>query len=383
MGAWKQIAVALALSLSVAACNVRPTEEQDSTPPTKGDSGAYQTQVLTEGLAHPWGLAVLPDGALLVTEREGGLKRIPAAGGAGVAITGVPQALVLNQGGLLDVSLHPEFAQNGFVYLTLSVGTEAANHTRLVRGKLVGDALESVETLWDFTPAKRGGAHFGSRILWLPDGTMLVSVGDGFAYREQAQNLGAHFGKILRLTDAGKPASDNPFVAQTGALADIYSYGHRNVQGLTRDAATGRIYANEHGPMGGDELNLIVAGKNYGWPVATNGVDYSGAQISPFTERPGMESPLKYWVPSMAPGGLAFYGADAFPAWKGDVLMAGLRSMDVRRVDLDANGKALGEESLFAELNARIRQVVVGPAGELYLLTDAADGALIKVTPKA
>jgi aldose sugar dehydrogenase len=382
MNRWMRYAALALMGLAMAGCNVRPVEPADPPPPPKAEAGRYQTQVLAQGLANPWGLAVLPDGALLVTERGGALKRIPAAGGPGVAIAGVPAVFAQGQGGLLDVALHPQFATNGLIYLTMAVGRENANHTRLVRAKLVGDQLETVETLWDFTPAKRGPAHFGSRLLWLPDGTLLVSVGDGFAFREQAQNLTTHFGKIVRLTEDGKPAPGNPFAGSSDALADIYSYGHRNVQGLVRDPVSGRIYAHEHGPMGGDELNLVEPGKNYGWPAATFGKDYSGAQISPFTERPGMVGPLKYWVPSIAPGGMAFYAGDAFPAWRGDVLVAGLRSMDVRRVDLDADGKVLGEESLFAELNARVRQVVVGPAGELYLLTDAADGAVIKVTPK-
>jgi glucose/arabinose dehydrogenase len=373
--------VALFAACSGPATQAKSPAAAPASAPAAGAPAGYETKVVADGLANPWGLAVLPDGALLVTERNGGLKKI-VEGASPVSISGVPEAFADGQGGLLDVALHPQFATNGLVYLSLSVGTREANATRLVRGKLEGAGLVNVETLWEAGPKKRGPAHFGARILWLPDGTLLLSLGDGFAYREQAQDLTNHFGKIVHLTDAGAPAPNNPLAARPGAKPDIYSYGHRNVQGLVRDPATGRIFAHEHGPQGGDELNLLQPGKNYGWPAITYGVDYSGAQISPFKERPGMEQPLVYWVPSIAPGGMAFYSGDAFPQWKGDVLVAALRAMEVRRVDLDADGKVIGQEGLFAELNARIRQVVQAPDGGLYLLTDAADGAVIKVSPK-
>lgn len=378
------------LAAMLAACSApAPTPAKSADAPTAAAqapskavsaSGLVVTPI-AEGLENPWGAVVLPDGALLVTERAGGLKRV-REGVAPVAITGVPAVLVEGQGGLLDVALHPQFATNGLVYLSMATGTEAENNTRLVRGRLVGDALTDVQTLFDASPKKKGGAHFGGRILFLPDGTLLLSLGDGFAYREKAQDLGSDLGKIVRLTDTGQPAPGNPFAGRPGARAEIFSYGHRNVQGLTRDPLSGRIYESEHGPKGGDEVNILAPGKNYGWPVITYGVDYNGAQISPFTERPGMEQPILYWVPSIAPGGMAFYAGDLFPAWKGDLLVGALAGMHLRRVDLDADGKVLGQETLLADLNERIRQVVPGPAGEVYLLTDSAEGRVLKLTPK-
>lgn len=356
-----------------------------ATTPTESiptaESAGYKVDVIATGLAYPWGLALLPDGGFLVTEREGDLRRI-GPDGTNTVVTGVPQALRLNQGGLLDVSLHPQFAANNLVYLTLAVGDADSNRTELIRGRLDGAALRDVEVLYQAHPAKGSGAHFGGRVLWLPDGALLMTLGDGFAYREQAQSLDTDFGKILRLTETGQPAPGNPFAGQANARPGIYSYGHRNPQGLARDPVSGRLYANEHGPMGGDEINLIEAGKNYGWPVATFGDDYTGAKISPFTERPGMASPLVHWTPSLAPSALLFYTGAAFPAWQGDLLSSTLAGREVRRLDLDEAGAVVGQERLFTDIEARLRNIVQGPQGELYLLTDDPAGQILRVTPK-
>jgi glucose/arabinose dehydrogenase len=335
---------------------------------------------IASGLEYPWGLAFLPDGAILVTEREGRLRIIREGALDPTPIAGVPPIYVDNQGGLFDVALHPSFAQNGLVYLSFAAGDKAANGTRVIRAKFDGKALTEVKEIFRASPDKKGGAHFGGRMLFLPDQTLLLTLGDGFAYREKAQGLETDFGKVVRLKDDGAIPADNPFVGKEGARGEIWSYGHRNPQGLVRDPQTGAVYAVEHGPKGGDELNLVEPGKNYGWPVITYGADYSGAQITPYTERPGMAQPLVYWVPSIATAGAALYSGDLFPAWKGDIFIAALAGAHVRRVDM-ANGKAVGQEVLFEDQQTRFRHVAQGPDGALYLLTDDLDGKVLKVTP--
>jgi aldose sugar dehydrogenase len=375
--------LALGAAFALAACSAKPGDQVAQPEPAKASPASYQVTTVAEGLSFPWGIAFLPDGGVLVTEKEGRLRLIRDGKLAAEPIKGVPPVLFDGQGGLFEVSLHPRFAENSTLYLTYAAGTEAANATRLTRAIYKDGALTEVTALFNAQPAKSGTAHFGGRIAWLPDETLLLTLGDGFAYRARAQALDNDFGKIVRLKTDGTPATDNPFVAQAGARPEIYSYGHRNVQGIVRDPASGRIYAHEHGPMGGDELNLIAPGKNYGWPAITYGRDYTGAQISPFTERPGMEQPLVYWAPSIAPSGMALVTKDVFPAWKGDVLISALAGMQVRRVDLDGAGKVVGQEVLFAELGARIRQVAEAPDGAIYLLTDSAEGKVLKITPKA
>lgn len=377
-----QTAVAVGvMALALTACGAPQTATVPQQAPAATSAMSLNVQTVAEGLDNPWGLAFLPDGAMLVTEKPGGLKRI-APGQAAVTIKGVPSVFYEGQGGLLDVSLHPRFAENQLIYLTMAAGTDDANGTRLVRARLQGDALSDVTTLWDQQPQKRGGAHFGGRILWLPDGTMLVSLGDRFAFREDAQKLDSALGKVVRLTEDGKPAPDNPFAGQANARPEIYTYGHRNAQGLARDPVSGRIYENEHGPQGGDEINVLQPGKNYGWPVITYGRDYSGAQISPFTERAGMEQPLVYWTPSIAPSALVFYTGDVFAAWKGDLFASALEGRHIRRVDLDADGRVLGQESLLADRGERYRNLVQGPDGALYALTDGIGAKVLKITPQ-
>ncbi len=356
-------------------------------PPPKAASG-WKAVTMTEGMERPWGIAWLPDGRMLVTERGGTMCLIEKDGTLlNDIITGLPPVEEIGQGGLMDVSLHPEFAKNQWVYLTVSGGTGRANRTELWRGKLVGTELQGVKQLFRVSQDKQGGQHFGSRILWLPDGTLLMSIGDGGnppsmvegqLSREWAQSKESHLGKVLRLTAEGKPAPGNPF-SGSDVASSIFSMGHRNIQGLARDPASGRIWANEHGARGGDELNLIAKGKNFGWPKATYSINYGGSEISPNKTLPGMEDPIVVWTPCPAPSGLAFYTGSRYPNWKGDLFSGGLAGNDVRRIDLDANGKVLGQERL--GIGQRVRDVRQGPDGFLYLLTDEVNGRLIRIEP--
>lgn len=354
-------------------------------------SAAYTITPVAGGLDHPWSIAFLPGGDMLVTERPGRLRIIRDGKLLPDPVPGVPDVYVKSQAGLFDVVLHPDFVNNQTIYLTYASGTTGANATTVARARLEGDALLDVKVIFKAAPSKDTAVHFGGRMVFLADGTFLLTLGDGFDYREEAQNLMSGLGKIVRLNDDGSIPQDNPFASRTDARPEIWTYGHRNVQAIVRDALTGRVYAHEHGPKGGDELNLIEPGKNYGWPVITYGLDYSGARISPYTEREGMEQPLVYWVPSIAPSGMTLYTGDKFPRWQGDLFVAALAGKQVRRVDLD-DGRVAGEETLFAELNARIRDVREGPDGALYLLTESnkvmgyfdgdEPGAVLRVDPK-
>jgi glucose/arabinose dehydrogenase len=375
------------MSVAVAALGVSAgcsAAQIQSPPAPTADAGAYSVSVVASGLDLPWGLSFLPDGTMLVAERNGALRVIENGVLRPEPVSGVPDVFAEGQGGFFEAQPHPRFAENRLVYLTYAAGEENANRTTLARAEFDGRGLSNLEVLWQASPEKEGGAHFGGRILFLPDDTMLLTLGDGFAYREQAQALDSDLGKIVRLTLDGDPAPGNPLASQ-GARPEIWTYGHRNVQGVAMDPATGRIWTNEHGPRGGDEVNLMRPGANYGWPVITYGVDYSGAVISPFTEREGMEQPLVYWTPSIAPSGMAFYDGALFPAWRGDLFVSALAGAQVRRIDLDAAGAVQGQEILLQELEGRFRNVVQGPDGALYLLAEstAADssGQVLRIAP--
>lgn len=346
---------------------------------------AQETRIetLVEGLEHPWSLAFLPQGGMLVTERTGKLRRISPDGDlAEDPLDGLPEDIhVDSQAGLMDVVLDPDFAENRRIFLSYACGTLKANHTCLGRAVLSGDTLTEFREIFRARPAKRGSAHYGGRIAFLPDQTLLLTLGDGFNYREKAQDKGDHFGSVVRLNRDGSVPEDNPFVGKDGAREELYSIGHRNPQGLLYDPASGRVYSHEHGPKGGDEVNVIEAGNNYGWPVITYGVDYNGAQISPLTEKEGMEQPLVVWTPSIAPSGMTLYDGDLFPDWQGDLFAGALAGRHVQRVMLE-DGEVSGEESLFEDLGKRIRDVATGPDGALYLLTDHSNGALLRVVPE-
>lgn len=341
----------------------------------------YRVETLAEGLENPWSLAFLPDGGMLITERSGQLRHISAEGELQVEpISGVPEVYASGQAGLFEIALDPEFEQNNRVFLSYACGTAKANHTCLASATLNEQALTDVAEIFRVTPAKSGSAHYGGRIAFLADNSLLLGLGDGFNYREEAQKTSSHIGSIVRLNRDGSVPEDNPYIGQDDALPELYSIGHRNVQGLIYDAEGQRVLAHEHGPRGGDEINLVEPGNNYGWPKITYGVDYSGAVISPYTELPGLEQPLLQWTPSIAPAGFTIYRGDLFPEWDGSLMVAALAGMEVRRVVLDGS-QVVEQESLFKELESRFRDVRSGPDGALYLLTDAAEGKLLKVVP--
>ncbi|HIG42250.1 MAG: PQQ-dependent sugar dehydrogenase [bacterium] len=348
-------------------------------PASQASGAGYKLETVADDLAYPWSVAFLPAGELLLAERGGNLRIISANGSVGEALQGVPESYVESQGGFHDVVLHPDFDDNQLVYLAFAHGRPDANGTRIIRGRLTDNALVDVEVIFTVEPLKATAVHYGGKLQFLPDGKLLLTTGDGFDYREEAQNKDSMLGKTIRINDDGSVPADNPFVGQEGN-DKIFTWGHRNSQGLTLDTVTGTIYLHEHGPRGGDEVNKLEAGKNYGWPAITYGINYSGAYVSPFTEHPSMEQPLKYWVPSIAPSGLAYYNGDAFPQWKGDLFVGALVNKDVRRLDME-NGQVVGEEILFAEMGERIRDIRVGPDGFIYILTDSSSGKIVRVIP--
>jgi glucose/arabinose dehydrogenase len=344
-------------------------------------SPPLEVQVVARGLNHPWSLAFLPDGGVLVTERPGRLRLLKD--GEVRTIAGVPPVLAEGQGGLFDVLLHPRFLENRLVYLSYAAGDRRANGTRVAVARLEGDRLANLRIIWSAVPAKSGSVHFGGRMAWLPDGTLLVTTGDGFDRREDAQRLSSPLGKIVRISDNGGAPADNPFAGEARALPAIWSLGHRNPQGLAYDPVRSAVFSHEHGPRGGDEVNRIEAGANFGWPIATHGRDYSGATISPFTTYPGMVDPLHVWTPSIAPSGLAVYRGAMFPEWAGDLLVGGLVSRDIRKLRLDGTGRVVGEESLLGDRRQRIRDVRVAPDGAIWVTVDASRGEVLRISRRA
>ncbi len=348
-----------------------------------------RVSTVTEGLEHPWGLAFLPDGRMLVTERPGRLRVVAADGKLDpVPVAGLPRVDAQGQGGLLDVVLHPDYAKNGWIYWTYAQRDAAGlNGTELARGKLAGSAgayrLTDVQVLFRMGPKTNRGHHFGSRLVFDRQGFLYMTLGDR-GDMARAQKLDDHAGKILRLTDDGKPAPGNPFATQAGALPEIFSLGNRNVQGAALHPKTGTLWAVEHGPQGGDELNVIKAGTNYGWPVITYGVNYViGTKIGEGTEKAGMAQPVRQWTPSPAVSGMAFVDGERFARWRGDLLIGALRAQGLIRVRLGgADGETVVEdERLLTGVVGRVRDVRVGPDGLIYLLTDQPNGALLRVAP--
>ncbi len=343
---------------------------------------AIQLEKVADGLEHPWSIAFLPDGDMLVTERPGHLNRIDADGNK-TRISGTPEVHVQNQGGLLEVALHPEFSDNGYVYLTYSKPNGSDTATALARGRLDGDELVDLEDIFVQERYSSPGRHYGSKLAWMPDGTLLMSIGDRGAEPPRAQDLGDHAGKLLRMNDDGTVPEDNPFVDQDGVLPEIYSYGHRNIQGLIVHPETGDIWATEHGPRGGDELNLVLPGENYGWPAATKGRDYRTEEQFGDSVRshPDMVDPVIDWTPSLAASGLAVLVDDHFSAWQGNLLAGGLRAEQIRRV-LFEDGIPVHEEELIRGKVGRIRDVRIGPDGNIYVATDHTDGAIYRISPR-
>jgi glucose/arabinose dehydrogenase len=385
---------------AIAACSLTPSTMTPTQPNSSAEASPAQVSSASEtvqgvrkttvidGLERPWSVAWLPDGSMLITEKAGRLRSVRKGVLDPTPISGVPEVLTVGQAGLLDVSIHPKFANNRLVYLTYSHGTSEANRTRVARATFDGKALRDLRVIFEVAQTKSDGQHFGSRILWLPDGTMLVAIGDGGnppvqlngdLIRKQAQNLRSHLGKIVRLNDDGSAPRDNPLATKASADPVIWSYGHRNIQGLAFDPGKQRVWATEHGSRGGDELNLAEVGKNYGWPIVTHSKEYTGGEISQERSRSGMVDPKVVWTPAIAPSGLAFYSSDRVPAWKGDLFAGGLVSQDVRRIDLDEAGNVRGQQNI--PIGQRVRDVRQGPDGLLYVLTDDSNGQLIRLEP--
>ena len=333
---------------------------------------------VTGGLEHPWSLAFLPDGSMLVTERPGRLRRITDGQLEPEPVAGIPPLYASGQGGLLDVALHPRFVENGLVYLSYASPGKGGAATAVARGRLAGNRLEDVEELYVALPRAGGPRHFGSRLLFA-EGYLFITAGER-GDMDRAQALDDPAGSILRLHDDGRIPKDNPFVTQADARPEIYTYGNRNPQGMTQDRATGRIYAIEHGPKGGDELNLIKPGVNYGWPVITYGLSYSGFRIGEGTHKAGMAQPVHYWVPSISPSGLMIYDGDRFPDWHGSFFVGALSGRLLARLEIE-QGKVVVEERLLEDWGKRIRDVRQGPDGLIYLLTDHPDGMLVRLEP--
>jgi len=332
------------------------------------------------GLEHPWAIAFLPDGRLLVTERPGRLRPVSRDGTVGPAIAGVPAVYARGQGGLLDVALDPDFAANRLIYLSYAEPRPGGAATAVARGRLAEDltSLGDVQVIFRQEPVYSGGNHFGSRLVFAPDGTLFVTLGERFDLMDKAQDLSTTLGKVMRINRDGSVPADNPFRDRPGARPEIFSYGHRNVQAGAIEPVTGRLWTVEHGPRGGDEVNKPEAGKNYGWPVISYGRHYSGAKIGEGTSKPGMEQPLFYWDPSIAPSGAAFYTGDLFPAFRGHLFVGALAGQALVEVKV-RDGRVIGEERL--DLGKRVRDVRQGPDGALWLAIDAEDGEILRLVP--
>lgn len=398
---------ALAIGAGFVAIAQPPAETRDTNKAAYAPAFAGQTrapalttdtryevkEVVASGLASPWAVEFLPDGKFLITERIAGQFRIAdAAGKVSAPIKqGVPVVHGVGQGGLLDVALDPNFAANQMIYWSYSEpGSDGRNNTAVAKGRLVDGAtprIDNIKVIWRQTPSLQSNQHFGSRVVFAKDGTLFVTLGDRGALpgRMQAQDLKSAIGKIVRINTDGSAPKDNPFVGRADALPEIWSYGHRNVQGAFLHPTTGELWELEHGPQGGDELNIARKGKDYGWPSITYGVEYGGTlrKIGEGSARAGMEQPVYYWDPVIAPGGLTYYNADLFPKWKGSVFASGLNPSFVSRLTLNGD-KVTGEERFkFSDrANERYRDINVGPDGAIYLLTDGPNARLLKVAPK-
>ena len=342
------------------------------------EKGPVRIETLAKGLEHPWGMAFLPDGRILVTERTGRLRLIGPGGLEPEPIEGLPEITVYGQGGLLDVAVDPEFAHNQYVYLSYAAQGDDGTGTEVARGRFDGKRLHDVEVIFRATPKGDGGRHFGSRLVFDRQGRLYVTLGDR-GDGPRAQRLDDHAGSVIRIEADGKVPQANPFVGRSDARAEIFSYGHRNVQGATLHPDTGELWAHEHGPQGGDELNVIRGGVNYGWPVITYGVNYGiGTKIGEGTHKEGMAQPLYYWVPSISPSGMTFYTADRFPQWRGNIFLGSLKFSQLVRLEMDGE-RVVHEERLLEDTLGRIRDVRQGPDGYLYLLTDESNGQLARL----
>ena len=387
---FKQRVGAIVVSVFATAVLAQGTPDLPTERIFKTEHYTVRAASIVKGLYHPWGMAFLPDGRIIVTERRGTMRLVDGGKLIEKPVQGIPQAVEHGQGGLMDVALHPKYAENGWIYWTYNAGKTGEFGTELARGKLAGTResplMTNVEVLFQMQPKSAAGVHFGSRIVFDRQGYLYITLGDrgdspakGAAHR--AQQLNDHAGKSIRLHDDGRVPADNPFVKTPGARPEIFTWGNRNMQGAALHPETGRVWAHEHGPQGGDEINILAAGSNYGWPVITYGANYgSGTKIGDGSTREGIVPPLHYWVPSIAPSGMAFYTANNFPKWKGDFFVGALAKQTLARLTLNGD-KVVSEERMFDGKLGRIRDVRQGPDGNLYLLIDSSDGEMIRIEP--
>ena len=340
-----------------------------------------KTETVARGLVNPWALAFLPDGRMLVTERPGRLRLIGPDGRLGEPLAGLPRVDVGGQCGLLDVVVDPRFAQNQTVFWTYAEAGAGGNGVAVARGRLNGQQLDDVKVIFRQSPKVRSNLHCGSRLVFTREGHLMVGLGDRYSRKDDAQTLDNHLGKVVRIDTAGRSPADNPFIGKPGALPELWSLGHRNIQGGALHPGTGEVWMVEHGPQGGDEINVVEAGRNYGWPVVTYGRNYgTGTRIGEEGPKPGYEQPLKWWVPSIAPSGMAFVTSERYPGWKGQLLVGALRGQILVRLTLEGR-KVVAEERVLQELGERIRDVRQGPDGYLYIVTDSAGGKVMRLLP--
>lgn len=377
-------AAATVLALLAAAAGPAASEQTKAPDAAKT---ALQIDVVAQGLVNPWGLQFLPDGRLLVTERPGRMRLVTKEGKLSDPIAGVPQVVAAGQGGLLDVLLSDDFASSGEVFFSYSEPREGgANATAVARAKLVltgtSGKLDNVQVIFRQQPAVISNHHFGSRLVLDRKGALFITTGERASQRDSAQDLTTDLGKVIRINRDGSIPMDNPFNGQDGKRPEIWSYGHRNMQGAALNPATGELWTTEHGARGGDELNIPRPGKNYGWPIITWGIDYDGTKIGEGTSKPGLEQPVYYWKPSIGTSGLAFYAGDLFKGWEGNILAGGLAGMVLERLVLKGES-IVGVEHLLTDRHDRIRDVRVAPDGAVYVLTDSTSGEILRLTPKS
>ena len=374
----------LALVPLVTHCQAQTPQNGPSqaSPQPKSIEGKLAAETFAEGLEHPWALAFLPDGRILVTERPGRLRLVGTDGKVSKPLTGLPTVHARGQGGLLDVAIDPKFAENRLVYFSFAEPGEGGAGTAVARGRLGEAGLEGVSVIYRQQPKVEGDGHFGSRLVFAKDGTLFITQGDRQGYRDQAQNMTSGLGKLIRINPDGSIPKDNPFVGRSGTRPEIYSLGHRSMQAAALHPETGQIWTVEHGARGGDELNHPEAGKNYGWPIITYGRDYSGASIGEGTAKEGLEQPVYYWDPVIAPSGAVWYTGDKYPGWKGSLFIGSMQPGALVRLALE-NGRVKTEERYLGSLGTRIRDVQQGPDGLLYVVTDEDEGRVLRLVPKS
>lgn len=378
---WFLLAAVTAVStLASVAGDLTPLPRSEAQALVSSEQAQFTVVELARGLEHPWGMTFLPDTRILITERPGRLRLFTPAGLQSQPIAGVPEVAAIGQGGLLDIALHPEFEATGWIYLAYAAAGPGGFGTQVARARWQQDQLTDLQVVFDMEPKTGGGRHFGSRLAFSPSGDLYISLGDR-GERNRAQDLGDPAGSMLRLQADGSVPADNPFVDQSGALPEIFSWGHRNIQGMAVHPETGAIWTHEHGPRGGDEINILEAGVNYGWPLISYGQEYSGGPVGRgLTAAEGLAQPILQWTPSIAPSGMAFYTGEAFPDWQGDLFVGALAGQYLERLELEGE-QVVAQERLLAGQVGRIRDVRMGPDGLIYLLTDAPNGRLLRIEP--